>query len=331
MLVFLLWVAAVLNYLDRQVIFSLFPPLQTELRLSNVELGLLGTVFLWIYGLLSPFGGYLADRFSRRGIIVGSLVIWSAVTWATGLARNFTELLWARGLLGVSEACYLPAALALITQHHGRTRSRAVGLHQSGLAVGTVVAGVGGGWIAEHYGWRSVFTMLGAAGLAYAIFLAAGLLRDNERPAAETEYRPRLGPALRELLGTGNFVALCSINAIASIAFWIVYAWLPLHLYERFGMSLAEAGFTATFYLQATSLAGVLAGGWLADRKPAGLCASSFPHEAQNRPKFVSVCIQICERLTVRALRCFVPTAKTARFLAFQMDEPAVLPVLYTA
>src|SRR5689334_20867194 len=130
-LVALLWVVALLNYLDRQIIFAVFPLLQADLHVSSVQLGFLGTSFLWVYGLLSPLGGYVADRFGKRSVILGSLVVWSAVTWLTGHARNYGELLIARGLMGISEACYLPAALALIADFHGSaTRSRATGLHQ---------------------------------------------------------------------------------------------------------------------------------------------------------------------------------------------------------
>ena len=111
LVVALLWVVALLNYLDRQVIFAVFPLLKTELNVSSLELGLLGTSFLWVYGLLSPLGGYAADRFSRRGVILLSLAIWSAITWLTGHCRTYGELLTARGLMGISEACYLPPRL----------------------------------------------------------------------------------------------------------------------------------------------------------------------------------------------------------------------------
>jgi predicted MFS family arabinose efflux permease len=261
----LLWVVALLNYVDRQVIFSLFPPLKTELHLSDVELGLISTVFLWVYGLVSPFAGYLSDRYSRQRIVIVSLLIWSAVTWLTSRATDFSTLITARGLMGISEACYLPAGLALITDYHGAaTRSRAVGLHQTGWYVGIAFGGLFGGWIGEHYGWRFAFILLGVAGIAYSLFLYFTLARGAEaRPA---ESRPQFLSSLRELVTTKYFVIMCMLNAVQSIGWWVVYTWLPLFLYEQFHMSLTEAGGTATFYLQSASFAGILAGGWLADR-----------------------------------------------------------------
>jgi Arabinose efflux permease len=172
LLVAVLWVLALLNYLDRQVIFSVFPLLSTDLGLSNTQLGLLSTVFLWIYGGLSPISGFLADRFGRGRMISFSLLVWSAVTLLTGFSSSFTQLISARALMGISEACYLPAALARIASAHGpRTRSLAIGLHQSGLYVGMILGGVGGGWIGQRYGWRAPFLILGAIGIAYFVFV----------------------------------------------------------------------------------------------------------------------------------------------------------------
>lgn len=263
LLVGLLWVVALLNYVDRQVVFSMLPLLEADLKLSGVEMGLLGTVFLWVYGILSPMAGYLGDRFGRGRIILGSLLVWSAVTWATGHARNLTELLWARGLMGISEACYLPAALALIADHHGeRSRSLATGLHFSGIYVGIVVGGAGGGWVGEHYGWRAAFTVLGAVGIVYAVVLRF-LLRST--PPATPVERPRFFAAVRELLRLPGFFVLTGVFSTWSIANWIVYTWLPLYLYERFHMGLTMAGFSGTFYIQAGSVGGILLGGWLAD------------------------------------------------------------------
>jgi MFS transporter, Spinster family, sphingosine-1-phosphate transporter len=261
-LVALLWVVALLNYLDRQIIFSVLPLVKADLKMSDVELGLLGAVFIWVYGILSPVAGYLGDRFGRVRIITVSLLVWSAVTWATGLARTPAELLWARGLMGISEACYIPAALALISDFHGdRSRSLATGLHFSGVYVGMVVGGVGGGWMGEQYGWRAAFTFLGIAGIAYTLVLRFGL---REGKAVAAGGAPFFS-SLRELARMRGFVTLTLVFSTTAIANWIVYTWLPLYLYEGFGMSLTAAGFTATFYIQAGSIGGILVGGRLAD------------------------------------------------------------------
>ncbi|MGH9752293.1 MAG: MFS transporter [Blastocatellia bacterium] len=273
MIVALLWVVGMLNYLDRQVIFSLFPPLKAEFQVSDTQLGLLSTAFLWVYGLFSLPGGYLADRFSRRVVIIFSLAVWSLVTWATAHVDSFSQLLGARALMGISEACYLPAALAMIADHHGeRTRSLATGLHQSGLYTGVILGGVLGGWMGEHYGWRSAFTLLGVAGLVYAIIAFFGLKGKAGAPATlpiEAESgRNKLNflASVKELFSLRGFLILGAANSMAAIAFWIVYTWLPTYLYERFQMSLTGAGFSATFYIQAASFAGIILGGMLADR-----------------------------------------------------------------
>ncbi|HVJ07243.1 MAG TPA: MFS transporter [Acidisarcina sp.] len=264
----LLWVVAALNYLDRQVIFSLFPLLRTDLHVTSMQLGFLGTAFLWVYGAVSPFGGYLADRFNRRNVILGSFAIWSAVTFLVGLAHSYPQLLTAQALMGISEACYLPAALALIADYHGEaTRSRAIGLHQSGLYVGVALGGVGGGWIGQHYGWHRVFYVLGTIGVLYSIVLLLGLKDSPTQQKNKTNSASMLPftHAIRELASNGSFLLLVVANCFAAIAFWCIYTWLALFLFERFHVSLTMAGFSSTFYIQAASFAGILGGGWLAD------------------------------------------------------------------
>jgi MFS family permease len=267
LLVALLWVVGLLNYLDRQVIFSLFPLLQNELSASGLELGLVSTVFLWVYGLVSPFAGYLADRFGRVRVILISLAVWSTATWVTAHVQSIPQMLWTRAVMGVSEACYIPAALALIVEVHGeRSRSLAVGLHQSGLYTGMILGGAWGGWMDDHYGWRPVFTILGLVGLAYLV--AFWLALRNRVPAdrrGEAE-RPHLLASLQALLSMRGFKTLTLVFAGVSVANWLVYTWLPTYLFERFGLNLTEAGFTATFYVQAASYAGIFLGGMLADR-----------------------------------------------------------------
>ncbi len=266
LVVAVLWVVAVLNYVDRQVIFSVFPLLSADLGLSSLQLGLLSTVFLWVYGALSPFAGFVADRMGRARLIGISLLVWSAVTLATGFSTSFVQLIIARGLMGVSEACYLPAALARIAESHGpRTRSLAVGLHQSGLYLGLVIGGAVGGWAGQHYGWRAAFVVLGGFGLIY-FFVMTAFFRGDRVNAAPSATPGAFMAAVRELMQLPGFRTLTLVFTATAIANWLVYTWLPLFLYERFHMSLAEAGFTATFYIQVASFAGIVAGGWLTDR-----------------------------------------------------------------
>ncbi len=262
----LLWVVALLNYLDRQIIFSVFPLLKADLRLSDWELGLLGAAFLWVYALLSPISGFLADRFGRVRVIIVSLLVWSLVTWLTRYARSFEELIATRALMGLSEACYIPAALALIADYHARGKlSLATGIHTSGIYVGVILGGWGGGWMGERYGWRFAFAALGAFGVVYASLLLL-TLRGKETATREEAAKPRFLSAARELLSLPGFKTLLFVFASFSLANWAIYTWLPAYLYERFNMRLAAAGFSATFYIQVASFGGILFGGWLADR-----------------------------------------------------------------
>lgn len=221
----LLWVVWMLNYLDRQVIFSIFPLLQKELTLSNLELGLLGTSFLWIYAAFSPLCGYLSDRDGPKLLVVASLFVWSLVTLATAHARGFTDLLIARACMGISEACYLPAGLALVAIYHSeRTRSKATDLHQSGSYAGTILSGLAGGWIGESYGWRSVFGILGVIGIAYSLVVAPGIRssRSNTIPLTPGEKLP-MRTAMRELFSLNGYGIMTLAFGAVSVGDWAVY------------------------------------------------------------------------------------------------------------
>jgi len=260
----LFWVA-LLNYLDRQVIFSFFPLLRRDLALTDPQLGLVSAGFLWVYGFTSPLAGYLADRLGYRRVVLFSLIIWSIVTLLTGLARNFTELVSARALMGISEAFYIPAALALISSYHSEsTRAKAVGIHQSGIYLGIILGGIGGGWMGDHFGWRPAFYVLGAAGVAYGLFLWWTL------PGAPTLEKTHIvkesfGASVATVIRQPGFGAVLFVFAATSLCNWLVNTWLPLFLYERFSLSLTAAGFDATFYVQGAGILGILLGGWAAD------------------------------------------------------------------
>jgi len=261
----LLWVVALLNYLDRVMITTMRSSLLQAVPMSDAQFGLLTSVFLWVYALLSPFAGYLADRFSRSGVIVGSLLVWSALTWLTGHAKTFEQLLVVRALTGISEATYIPAALALIADYHrGHTRSLATGIHMTGISVGAGLGGLGG-WLAEREDWSYAFSLFGIFGMVYAVLLLF-LLRDAPRSIAANSPNTGLVEAMRSLFRQGAFFIMLGYWGLLGMAGWAVVGWLPTYLKEHFQLTQGAAGLSATGYLQAATLAGLLVGGAWADR-----------------------------------------------------------------
>lgn len=262
-----LWVVAALNYLDRIMITTMRDSLTQAVPMTDAQFGLLTSVFLWVYGLLSPLAGFLADRFNRSRLIVLSLLIWSLLTWLTGHARRFEELIVVRALMGVSEAAYLPAALALIADYHrGSTRSLATGIHMTGLSVGTGLAGIGG-WLAEQQGWRFAFDVFGWFGVAYAVVLWSVLRDPVERQKATAEATsPRLSAAFASLSASGSFWLLLAFWGLLALAGWAVMGWMPTYFKEQFSLGQGAAGISATGYLAVAMFAGKLVGGAWADR-----------------------------------------------------------------
>jgi MFS family permease len=270
LVVALLVPVALLNYLDRQLLASMKFSVMHDIPDIGLEAkwGTILALFKWVYAFLSPVGGYLADRFSRRHVIAVSLLVWSLVTWTTGHVTSYEQLLVTRALMGVSEAFYIPTALALIADYHsGHTRSRAVGVHQMGIYAGVIVGGFGG-YVADHphLGWRVAFDVCGIAGMLYAVPLFV-LLRNPPRVASDGAHRrPSPSSALRELLGNGSFVLLVLYFTLPALAGWVVRDWMPAILKAEFGIGQGLAGVSATFYWQTAAIMGALMGGWLADR-----------------------------------------------------------------
>ena len=271
MVVALLFPVAMLNYLDRQMISSMKSSVMRDISDIGLEAnwGYMLGQFKWVYAFLSPVGGYLADRFSRRWTICGSLFGWSAITFATGHVDTYQGLLWTRTLMGISEAFYIPAALALIADYHtGPTRSRAVGMHQMGIYFGVILGGFGG-YAAESptLGWRGAFNFTGLAGILYAVPLFL-LLRDVKRPPAVAGAPAQASPlgSLRELLGNSSFILLVLYFTLPALAGWVVRDWMPAILQKSFNISQGIAGVSATIYWQAAAIVAALGGGWWADR-----------------------------------------------------------------
>ena len=276
LVVALLWVVALLNYMDRQMLSTM----QDAMKLDIVELqkaeafGALMAVFLWIYGIVSPFAGVVADRVSRKKLVVGSLFVWSAVTYLMGYASDFTQLYWLRALMGVSEALYIPSALSLIADwHEGKSRSLAIGIHMTGLYVGQAVGGFGA-TIAATFSWHSTFYWFGIIGIAYSVVLAL-LLHDKPKAVDAVAASPdpatlmkkeSLWRGLSVVLSTWAFWVILIYFAVPSLPGWATKNWLPTLFEKNLSLDMALAGPMSTITIAASSFVGVLLGGVLSDK-----------------------------------------------------------------
>lgn len=238
--------------------------------MTDAQFGLLTSVFLWTYGILSPFAGFLADRFNRSRVIIISLFVWSVVTWLTAYSKTFEQLLATRILMGVSEACYIPAALALIADYHRTTtRSLATGIHMTGIMAGSSL-GFLGGWIAEKHEWNFVFVFFGILGVVYSLIVAF-VLRDplkseNVADTGNAVNDVNFFEGIKDLFKRGSFLLMMGYWGLLGVVGWLVAGWLPTYYKEHFHLSQSVAGLYATGYLYPASIAGLLLGGFLADR-----------------------------------------------------------------
>ncbi|MCD2422673.1 MFS transporter [Niabella pedocola] len=270
--VLLLFLVGFLNYLDRIMLTTMRESIVEAIPMTDAQFGLLTSVFLWVYGLLSPYAGFLADRFSRSKVIIISLFVWSVVTWLTAHAQNFEQLLATRALMGISEACYIPAALALIADYHrGNTRSLATGIHNGGIMIGQSM-GFLGGLIAESHHWTSAFTLFGLFGIAYAILMFF-LLKDTPgrretMPSIQGSDVQKISflNGIKMLFKQRNFILLVIFWGLLGVVGWMIIGWLPTYYKEHFQLSQTRAGVYATWYVYPLSFVGVILGGFIADR-----------------------------------------------------------------
>ncbi len=267
----LLWVVALLNYLDRQMLSTMREAMQLDIaELQRAEaFGVLMAVFLYIYGFMSPVAGVVADRVNRKWLIVASLFVWSAVTYGMGVAQNYNQLLVLRAVMGVSEALYIPAALAMIADYHtGKTRSLAIGIHMTGLYMGQALGGFGA-TVAHQYGWHSAFHWFGITGIVYSVILALLLHEKHPEHTGEQKVGVVKIPFLKGLSTLFSMTAFWVILfyfAAPSLPGWATKNWLPTLFADSLGIPMAEAGPLSTITIAASSFAGVIIGGLLSDR-----------------------------------------------------------------
>jgi MFS family permease len=244
-----------------------------EIKMTDAQFGLLTSVFLWVYGFLSPLAGFIADKFNKSRIVIISLLMWSASTFLTAYATNFEYLLVIRALVGFSEAFYIPAALTLIMDyHHDTTRSLANSVHMMGIMTGQSLGFIGG-WLAETHSWNYAFNILGSIGMVYALLLIFGL-KDNKASKQTVVAAEKAALAdkadffivMKYLMTNKNYLNILATWSMLGIVGWVIGGWLPTFYKEKFHLSQTMAGVYATGYFYFTSIIGVLTGGFLADR-----------------------------------------------------------------
>lgn len=260
--VFLLWIAFCINYIDRQFYFSIFPALRRDLGFTEAQLGFGGSIFAWVSAVCTILAGRAADMVRRDRLVVTSIILWSLVVFATSLSSSAFWFLIFRGTLGITESLYFPAAVALIADLHAKeTRSKALAIHQSAQIIGTVGGGWYGGWIADRVGWRSGFADLAVVGIAYAVVLALAF-----RSVPSKQERTSFDLGILPLLRSRSYLAISFVMFVFCVTIWIVYAWLPDFIYHRFHLSMADSGLIATSYVQLSCAVGAIASGAIADK-----------------------------------------------------------------
>lgn len=274
LVVAMLWVVALLNYMDRQMLSTMRPSMMEDISelISAANFGRLMAIFLWVYAFMSPVSGIIADRLNRKWLIVGSLFTWSAVTLLMGYATTFDQLYALRALMGISEAFYIPAGLSLIADYHqGKTRSLAVGFHTTGIYLGQALGGFGA-VVASSFSWQTTFHTFGLIGIVYCVILILFLkehktytVEPKEKKSIKHEFSVMF-KGLGILLGNISFWVILFYFSAPSLPGWATKNWLPTLFSDSLNIDMEHAGPMATITIAMASLIGVLIGGYLSDR-----------------------------------------------------------------
>jgi predicted MFS family arabinose efflux permease len=267
----MLWCVCFLNYANRQLIFTVFPLLGAEFRLTDASLSIVSASFMCAYALFGPIGGMACDRFSRRSLILGALVFWSGTTVLTAFVHSYLLLVLGIALSGVGEAFYFPAAMSMIADYHAvDTRSRAMALHQSSVYIGSIVGGALAGYLGQYFGWRMGFRAFGLVGLVLGCVLWP-LLKEPRRGLSDGDVgvvpNRRAVDSVLTIMRNRTVWLLIAVFIGANFVAMIFTVWLPTYLFRRFHLSLSMSGFSGTAYLQIASVIGVVSGGVWADRR----------------------------------------------------------------
>lgn len=273
-LVALLWGVALLNYMDRQVLSTMRPAMQVDIHelQSATSFGYLMGIFLWVYGFMSPFAGIIADKFNKKWVVVGSVFVWSAVTFGMGLATTFQQVYWLRALMGISEAFYIPTGLAMIVDFHEKeTRSLAVGIHMTGVYIGQALGGFGATF-AAIFSWQTTFHSFGIIGIIYSLFLIIFLRRKKVNPkiilSGKTglKEKPPLLKVLALLFSNISFWIILFYFAVPSVPGWATKNWLPTLFSQSLDIPMSKAGPISMIAIAVSSFIGVIFGGTLSDK-----------------------------------------------------------------
>ena len=263
-LIIMLWIAYFLNQGDRQIYNVVIPLIKDDLHLTDIQLGLVATVFTITYGCLVPFGGYLGDFLKRKWIVFTSILIFSIGTLCTGFSCGLISLIVLRGITsGGGEAFYYPAATSLISQYHQKTRAMAMSIHQTSLYVGIVASGFIAAYIGEHFGWRASFLTFGLGGLLLCILL---FFKMEDTPQQVQESRHSIGYVIKEIFKKKTVWMLCIAFGCMCFVNIGYVTWMSTFYYEKFHLSLSTAGFTSMFFHFSAAFLGVLIGGRLSDK-----------------------------------------------------------------